>query len=29
MLSSERGKALRVLLHLFERDDAVRLIEAG
>jgi ATP-dependent DNA helicase RecG len=28
-LSSERGKALRVLLHLFERDDAVRLIEAG
>ena len=29
MLASERGKALRVLLHLFEREDAVRLIEAG
>ncbi|HLL27695.1 MAG TPA: ATP-dependent DNA helicase RecG [Xanthobacteraceae bacterium] len=28
-LASERGKALRLLLHLFERDDAVRLIEAG
>ena len=28
-LTTERGKALRVLLHLFERDDAVRLIEAG
>jgi ATP-dependent DNA helicase RecG len=28
-LISERGKALRVLLHLFEREDAVRLIEAG
>jgi ATP-dependent DNA helicase RecG len=28
-LSSERSQALRVLLHLFERDDAVRLIEAG
>lgn len=29
MLASERGKALRILLHLFEREDAVRLIEAG
>jgi ATP-dependent DNA helicase RecG len=29
MLSSERGRALRLLLHLFEREDAVRLIEAG
>lgn len=28
-LVSERGKALRTLLHLFEREDAVRLIEAG
>lgn len=28
-LASERGKALRILLHLFEREDAVRLIEAG
>jgi ATP-dependent DNA helicase RecG len=28
-LSSERGKALRLLLHLFEREEAVRLIEAG
>lgn len=28
-LSSERGKALRLLLYLFDRDEAVRLIEAG
>jgi ATP-dependent DNA helicase RecG len=28
-LSSERGQALRLLLHLFEREEAVRLIEAG
>ncbi|MCC6949002.1 MAG: ATP-dependent DNA helicase RecG [Bradyrhizobiaceae bacterium] len=28
-LSSERGRALRLLLHLFDRDEAVRLIEAG
>jgi ATP-dependent DNA helicase RecG len=28
-LASERGEALRILLHLFEREDAVRLIEAG
>ena len=28
-LMSERAKALRVLLYLFERDDAVRLIRAG
>jgi ATP-dependent DNA helicase RecG len=28
-LMSERGHALRLLLHLFDRDDAVRLIEAG
>jgi ATP-dependent DNA helicase RecG len=28
-LKSERGKALRVLLHLFEREDAVRLLDAG
>jgi ATP-dependent DNA helicase RecG len=28
-LASERGEALRVLLYLFERDDAVRLIAAG
>ena len=28
-LSSERAKALLVLLHLFEREEAVRLIEAG
>jgi ATP-dependent DNA helicase RecG len=28
-LTSERGHALRLLLHLFDRDDAVRLIEAG
>jgi ATP-dependent DNA helicase RecG len=28
-LISERGHALRLLLHLFDRDDAVRLLEAG
>jgi ATP-dependent DNA helicase RecG len=28
-LASERGQALRVLLHLFEREEAARLIEAG
>ncbi|MGO4570856.1 ATP-dependent DNA helicase RecG [Microvirga sp. 2TAF3] len=28
-LTSERGKALRVLLYLFERDSAIRLLRAG
>ena len=28
-LKTERGEALRVLLYLFERDEAVRLISAG
>ncbi len=28
-LAGPRGEALRILLHLFEREDAVRLIEAG
>jgi ATP-dependent DNA helicase RecG len=28
-LSTERGRALRLLLHLFDREEAVRLIEAG
>jgi ATP-dependent DNA helicase RecG len=28
-LESERGQALRVLLHLFERDAAARLLRAG
>lgn len=28
-LKSERGEALRTLLYLFSRDDAVRLLEAG
>ena len=28
-LKSERGEALRTLLYLFERDEAVRLIRAG
>jgi ATP-dependent DNA helicase RecG len=28
-LTSARGEALRVLLYLFERDEAVRLIHAG
>jgi ATP-dependent DNA helicase RecG len=29
LLKSVRGQALRVLLHLFEREDAVRLLDAG
>jgi ATP-dependent DNA helicase RecG len=29
MLTSERGRALKLLLHLFDREEAVRLIEAG
>ena len=28
-LKSERGEALRILLYLFRRDDAVRLLQAG
>jgi ATP-dependent DNA helicase RecG len=28
-LRSARGEALRTLLYLFERDDAVRLLSAG
>jgi ATP-dependent DNA helicase RecG len=28
-LASARGQALRALLYLFERDDAIRLIDAG
>ncbi|MGL5116840.1 MAG: ATP-dependent DNA helicase RecG, partial [Beijerinckiaceae bacterium] len=28
-LSTERGKALRLLLYLFERDEAVKLLRAG
>ncbi|MBY0531096.1 MAG: ATP-dependent DNA helicase RecG [Xanthobacteraceae bacterium] len=28
-LKSARGEALRILLHLFEREDAVRLLDAG
>ncbi|MEK1888657.1 MAG: ATP-dependent DNA helicase RecG [Phyllobacterium sp.] len=28
-LQSERGQALRILLYLFERDEAVRLLRAG
>ena len=28
-LASPRGKALRHLLYLFERDEAIRLIRAG
>ena len=28
-LSGERGRALRVLLYLFERNEAVRLLAAG
>ena len=28
-LASERGQALRHLLYLFERDQAIRLIRAG
>ena len=29
MLSSQRGQALRILLHLFERQTAVKLLAAG
>ncbi len=29
LLKSKRGEALRILLHLFEREDAVRLLDAG
>jgi ATP-dependent DNA helicase RecG len=28
-LASERGRALRMLLYLFEREEAVKLLEAG
>ena len=28
-LESERGAALRVLLYLFERDEAIRFLRAG
>jgi ATP-dependent DNA helicase RecG len=28
-LSGKRGEALRALLYLFERDEAIRLIKAG
>ncbi|MFN3350101.1 ATP-dependent DNA helicase RecG [Pseudorhodoplanes sp.] len=28
-LAGERGQSLRMLLYLFERDDAIRLIDAG
>jgi ATP-dependent DNA helicase RecG len=28
-LTSARGEALRILLYLFERDEAVRLVQAG
>jgi ATP-dependent DNA helicase RecG len=28
-LATQRGKALRLLLYLFERDDAIRLLRAG
>ena len=28
-LTSDRGKALRTLLYLMERDDSVRLMKAG
>jgi ATP-dependent DNA helicase RecG len=28
-LTSERGEALRILLYLFERDEAIRLLSAG
>ena len=28
-LQSERGKALRILLYLFERDEAMKLLQAG
>jgi len=29
LLKGKRGEALRLLLHLFEREDAVRLLDAG
>ena len=28
-LESERGKALRTLLYLFEQDDAIRTLRSG
>jgi len=28
-MSAERGEALRHLLYLFERDEAIRLLRAG
>ncbi len=28
-LESERGKALRILLYLFERDEAIRYLRSG
>jgi ATP-dependent DNA helicase RecG len=28
-LTSERGQALRMLLYLFERDAAIKLLRAG
>jgi len=28
-LTGPRGEALRVLLYLFERDEAIRLLSAG
>jgi len=28
-LTSERGQALRILLYLFGKDEAVRLLRAG
>jgi ATP-dependent DNA helicase RecG len=28
-LTSDHGKALRILLHLFEREEAVKLLRAG
>ncbi|MFQ5626707.1 MAG: ATP-dependent DNA helicase RecG, partial [Methyloligellaceae bacterium] len=28
-LSGERGEALRILLYLFERDEAIQLLKAG
>jgi ATP-dependent DNA helicase RecG len=29
LLETPRGQALRLLLYLFERDDAIRLLRAG
>ena len=29
LLASERGQAVRMLLHIFEREEAVRMVEAG